>query len=105
MLNRRQFLAGLLSTVAAAAITRNGVLRPAQEVAQPKRRIFDMAQNTWREGMVTYWDLGHVNCRCVLPHPSELTAYAQAVVRLGPVLFAPLDGSGAVYIEGKWYER
>ena len=55
MLNRRQFLAGLLSTVAAAAITRNGVLRPAQEVAQPKRRIFDMAQNTWREGMVTYW--------------------------------------------------
>lgn len=110
MLDRRQFLAGLLSTIAAAAVTRNGVLRPSEEIAQPERRVFDMAANTWRipaatwnEGLVTYWEHGHVNCRCVLPHPSALTAYAQAVMRLGPALFIPLDGSGAVYVEGKWY--
>jgi len=36
-MDRRQFLKGLLATVAAAAVTRNGILQP-----EPERTIFDM---------------------------------------------------------------
>lgn len=59
MLTRRDFLKGLLTTIAATAIARNGVLRPSEELEAPERTIFDMAQNTWREQLVAthYWML------------------------------------------------
>ena len=49
MLTRRNFLRGLLSSVAAGALVKNGVLQPGQVIAEPERRVFDMAANTWRE--------------------------------------------------------
>ena len=48
MLTRRGFLKGLLSSVAAAALVKNGIVQPEQIIAEPDRRIFDMAENTWR---------------------------------------------------------
>ena len=46
---RRNFLKGLLSSVAAGALIKNGILQPEQVIAEPKRRVFDMGANTWRE--------------------------------------------------------
>ena len=54
MIDRRTFLKGLLSSVTAAAVLRNGVWRP-------ERTVFDMAQNTWR-GLVPIrekWVIDH----------------------------------------------
>jgi len=49
MLTRRNFLKGLLSSVAAGALIKNGILQPEQVIAEPERRVFDMAANTWRQ--------------------------------------------------------
>lgn len=49
MLTRRKFLKGcLLSTVAVGALVKNGIVQPSDVIEEPKRRVFDMAENTWR---------------------------------------------------------
>jgi len=46
---RRQFLRNLLATVATGVLVKGGVVQPEQVIAEPKRRVFDMAENTWRQ--------------------------------------------------------
>jgi hypothetical protein len=48
MLNRREFLRGLLATVATGALVKGGIVQPDQMIEVPERKIFDMAANTWR---------------------------------------------------------
>lgn len=95
MLTRRNFLKGLLSSVAAAALVKNGIV-------QPERWTIDMGANTWRQRWTTMtaawngkivhyaiWDRAlsaqeimslstfdsvelsplHYNCQCVLASP------------------------------------
>lgn len=77
-LSRRSFLRGLLSSVAAAALIKNGIVQPEQVIEEPKRRVFDMGRYTYRKsllklpGLRGYWPMdglppGHVNCRCAHP--------------------------------------
>ena len=44
MLTRRNFLRGLLSSVAAGALVKNGILRPEQVIAEPERRVFHVSE-------------------------------------------------------------
>jgi hypothetical protein len=61
MLTRRNFLKGLLSTVATGALVKNGIVQPEQVIAEPKRRVFDMAENTWRSGNGWHFLVGRLN--------------------------------------------
>ena len=112
MLTRRDFLKGLLSSVAAGALVKNGVLRPEQVIAEPERRVFDMAANTWRREwttMVTVWDgrIGHTavwNRKLTVEETAILSdipppwrtvwhVYERAVLKSAPVLYAGMfDG-------------
>jgi len=50
MWTRREFLQGLVKTIMAQSILKNGVWQPDDVNAEvPQRTIFDMAQNTWRK--------------------------------------------------------
>lgn len=48
MLTRRNFLKGLLSSVAAGALIKNGILQSEQVIAEPGPWTIDMGANTWR---------------------------------------------------------
>jgi hypothetical protein len=61
MLSRRNFLKGLLATVATGALVKNGIVQPERVIAEPKRRVFDMAQNTWRSGNGWHFLAGRLN--------------------------------------------
>lgn len=62
-INRRNFLKGLLASVATGAFIKNGVAQPMQVIAEPERQVFDMAANTWRGQLQLS---PHINCRCVI---------------------------------------
>lgn len=49
MQTRRTFLKGLLSSVAAGALIKNGIIRPEQVIAELRPWTIDMAAHTWRE--------------------------------------------------------
>jgi hypothetical protein len=58
MQTRRTFLKGLLASVAAGALVKNGVLQPEQVIAETRPWTIDMAANTWRRytTLATVWN-------------------------------------------------
>ena len=143
MLTRRGFLKGLLSSVAAGVFIKNGIVQPEQVLAEPKRWTIDMAANTWRQRWTTLsasfdgrythvaiWDRElstselldltglpiHVNCRCTLPMPlqvsQELLDDAQGGFlipkHISDDLLCCLRTSGVARrtsVEFQWYEQ
>ena len=85
MLTRRGFLKGLLMSVAAGALVKNGIVQPEQRIVgvdyahEPDCSsviVFDMGAHTYRKallelpGLRGYWSMDmpplHANCRCVI---------------------------------------
>ena len=109
MLTRRNFLKGLLSSVAAGALIRNGIVQPEQVIEEPQRRIFDMGAHTYRKallglpGLRGYWPMDgvpfHVNCRCALPMPLRLSQ------ELLDDACGAWDWSSEVQYTAQWYEQ
>jgi hypothetical protein len=61
MLTRRNFFKGFLASVAVGGLVKNGLIRSEQAIVRPTRRIFDMAENTWRWDIaraVNRWPMG-----------------------------------------------
>ena len=78
MQTRRNFLKGLLTAVAAAALVKNGVIRPGRAIAEPRPWTIDMAANIWRDQKLHYW------------------AQAENWPRLPPRLLFEYSGTGIV---------
>ncbi|GAF79090.1 unnamed protein product [marine sediment metagenome] len=57
MLTRRGFLKGLLSSVAAGALIKNGIVQPEQVLAEARPWTIDMGANTWRNSQPMTLDI------------------------------------------------